>query len=105
MRLLKQESRMADRVRMTCPAYLRQGNSFDTPATLLDISTQGFRCEFLYRASWGEEVVLVLRDVGEFPAKIEWKVGKGVGASFLTPLGWRHLTSARAASRRQTEHL
>ncbi len=94
-------TRTADRVGMRCPAYIREGNSFDTPATVANLSTKGFKCEFLYPLEPGSEVALVIRDVGEFAAVICWKQGNGVGGRFLAPIGWRQLTEAKAAAKRR----
>ena len=95
--------RIADRVPIKCPAYIRQGESFDTPATLLNLSSSGFKCEFLYSAEPGEVISLVVRDVGEFPALICWTRGTAIAGSFLLPLEWRHLTAARAAAKRRAK--
>lgn len=95
--------RTADRVPISCPAYIREGNSFDTPARIVNLSTGGFKCEFLYPVGMGSEVALVIRDVGEFAAVICWKQGNGLGGQFLAPIGWRQLTAAKAAAKRRRD--
>jgi hypothetical protein len=92
--------RVADRLAVDCPAYLRQPRSIDRPVMLRNVSSAGFKCHFPYPIEEQAEVTLIIPGVGVFPATVCWKLGIAIGGSFHQELGWRQLGEVKAAARR-----
>ena len=80
------EARKAPRIAVTIGAGLRtQGQSGD-PATVVDISTDGFRAETLNSMPLGANVWLRLRGLETLYAKIVRVEGVSIGCEFASPL-------------------
>lgn len=78
-------NKRAPRVSMRRPAVIIHEDGFEVPATILDVSSGGFRLEVTETPRIGEFVTLQI-DRGEpIDAQIRWALGNEAGGVFLTP--------------------
>ena len=80
------EARKAPRIAVTIGAGLRTQGKPGDPATIIDISTDGFRAETLNAMPLGANVWLNLRGLETLYAKIVRVDGVIIGCEFATPL-------------------
>ena len=80
------ETRKAPRIAVTIGAGLRTQGKPGDPATVIDISTDGFRAETLNPMPLGANVWLKLRGLETLYAKIVRVDGVIIGCEFATPL-------------------
>ena len=77
-------SKRAPRVDLRRPAVLINSDGVETPVTILDVSSGGFRLEVAESPRIAEFVTLRVEHGEEFPAQIRWALGDQAGGVFLT---------------------
>lgn len=78
----------APRVGLRREAVLISSEGVETPVTILDVSSGGFRLEVAETPRIGEHVSLRVDKHNNFPAQIRWALGTEAGGVFLTPIDW-----------------
>ena len=78
-------SRRSPRVGMRCPAVVLDSDGNERKATILDVSSGGFRLEVAEGPRIAEFVTLLLERGDRLPAQIRWIRGNEVGGVFLFP--------------------
>ena len=76
----------APRVGLHRPAILVHEDGSETSATIVDVSSGGFRLEVSRMPRIGEFVSLRVDRGDEFPAQIRWALGSEAGGVFLAPV-------------------
>lgn len=76
----------APRVDLRRSAVLVDSRGIETPVTVVDISSGGFRLEVAETPKIGEMIRLRVERGHEFPAQIRWALGSEAGGVFLTPV-------------------
>ena len=82
----------APRVDLRRPALLIDSDGTATKATILDISSGGFRLELSESPRIGEHVRLRVDRGDEYPAQIRWALGNEAGGVFLTQVNYDEWT-------------
>ena len=77
-------SKRAPRVDLRRPAVLINSDGVETPVTILDVSSGGFRLEISEGPRIGEFVTLQVDRGDAFEAQIRWVLGSEAGGVFLT---------------------
>jgi len=72
------------RFRIDHPALLVRTDGVESPATITNISQNGFRLKVANPPTAGERVLL-RGELGDIPIEIRWAVGSGAGGVFLQP--------------------
>jgi hypothetical protein len=67
---------------------LINSDGVESPATILDISSGGFRLEVSETPRIGEHVTLRVERGEQFPAQVRWALGNEAGGVFLAPINW-----------------
>ena len=78
----------APRVDVRRQVMLVNSDGVESPATILDISSGGFRLEISETPRIGEHVSLRVERGEQFPAQIRWALGNEAGGVFLAPINW-----------------
>lgn len=76
----------APRVAADHAAVLVRADGTMCPATVTDISKDGFRLSVAEAPDIGEHVFLRVERYGDFPAQIRWALGTEAGGVFLEPI-------------------
>lgn len=76
----------APRVDVSRSVTLINSDGIESPATILDISSGGFRLEVSETPRIGEHVTLRVERGEQFPAQIRWALGNEAGGVFLAPI-------------------
>jgi hypothetical protein len=67
---------------------LINSDGVESSATILDVSSGGFRLEVTETPRIGEHVTLRVERGEQFPAQIRWALGSEAGGVFLAPIDW-----------------
>lgn len=78
----------APRVDVRRRVLLINSDGAESPATILDVSSGGFRLEVTETPRIGEHVTLKVERGEPFPAQIRWALGSEAGGVFLAPIDW-----------------
>ena len=78
-------NKRAPRVSLRRPAMIIHEDGFEAAATILDISSGGFRMEVTETPRIGEFVTLRIDREEPVEAQIRWALGNEAGGVFLTP--------------------
>ena len=78
-------NKRAPRVSMRRPAVIIHEDGFEASATILDVSSGGFRLEVTESPRIGEFVRLQIDRGKPIEAQIRWALGNEAGGVFLTP--------------------
>ena len=78
----------APRVDLRREAILINSEGVESPVTILDVSSGGFRLEVTETPRIGEHVRLRVDKHDDFPAQIRWALGSEAGGVFLAPIEW-----------------
>ena len=78
----------APRIDLRRPAILINSDGAETEATILDVSSGGFRLEVSELPRIGEHVKLRVDRGDEYPAQIRWALGNEAGGVFLTQVNY-----------------
>ena len=85
-------NKRAPRVSLSRPAVIIHEDGFQSAATVLDVSSGGFRLEVTDTPRIGEFVTLRIDRGEKIEAQIRWALGNEAGGVFLTPadyVEWR----------------
>ena len=77
-------AKRAPRVDLRRPALVIDSDGRASPATILDVSSGGFRVEVSESLRIGEFVTLRVEHSEDLPAQIRWVLGNEAGGVFLT---------------------
>lgn len=80
------EGREDRRVALSVDVKLRLSGDKPIPARLRDLSTSGFRTEFVAHLHMGDRVWLSLPGLAPLAASVTWSDGAATGCRFETPL-------------------
>jgi hypothetical protein len=78
----------APRVDVRRTVVLINSDGMESAATILDVSSGGFRLEVTETPRIGEHVSLRVEHGEQFPAQIRWALGTEAGGIFLAPINW-----------------
>jgi hypothetical protein len=78
----------APRVDVRRQVVLINSDGAESPATILDVSSGGFRLEVSDTPRIGEHVTLRVEHGEQFAAQIRWALGSEAGGVFLAPVDW-----------------
>lgn len=78
----------APRVDVRRSVTLINSDGVESSATILDVSSGGFRLEVTETPRIGEHVTLRVERGEQFPAQIRWALGSEAGGVFLAPIDW-----------------
>ena len=81
-----EQNRVTDRAAISADVKLRLTGSKPIDARLLDLSTSGFRTEFVSRLHIGDHLWLILPGLAPLFAKVAWSDGVVTGCHFEKPL-------------------
>jgi len=84
-------NKRAPRVDIRRAATLINSDGVESTATILDVSSGGFRLELSEPPRIGEFVSLRVERGQEFHAQIRWVLGSEAGGVFLTPVEYDEL--------------
>jgi hypothetical protein len=89
-------NKRAPRIDLRRPAILITSDGVAINATILDVSSGGFRLEVSETPRIGEHVTLKVDRGDEFPAQIRWALGNEAGGTFLTRVNYEEWTTGRS---------
>jgi hypothetical protein len=89
-------NKRAPRIDLRRPAILVNSDGVASDATILDVSSGGFRLEVSEAPRIGEHVTLRVDRGNEFPAQIRWVLGNEAGGVFLTRVNYEKWTENRS---------
>ena len=78
-------SKRAPRVTVRRPAIITHEDGYEATATILDVSSGGFRMEVTETPRIGEFVTLRIERGEPIEAQIRWALGNEAGGVFLAP--------------------
>lgn len=78
-------SKRAPRVSLRTPVIIVHEDGFEASATIVDVSSGGFRMEVTETPRIGEFVTLRMERGEPIEAQIRWALGNEAGGVFLTP--------------------
>ena len=78
-------NKRAPRVNLRRPAVIIHEDGFEASATILDVSSGGFRLEVTEAPRIGEFVTMRIDRAEPIEAQIRWALGNEAGGVFLTP--------------------
>ena len=78
-------NKRAPRVTLRRPAVIIHEDGFEASATILDVSSGGFRLEVTEAPRIGEFVTMRIDRAEPIEAQIRWALGNEAGGVFLTP--------------------
>lgn len=77
-------NKRSPRVDVRRPVVIVDSDGTECLATILDISSGGFRLDLSENLRIGEFITVRVERGGEFPAQIRWALGNEAGGVFLT---------------------
>ena len=85
----------APRIDLRRSAVLINSDGDEFSATILDVSSGGFRLEIAETPRIGEHVTLCVDRGDKYPAQIRWALGNEAGGVFLTQVNYDEWTGGR----------
>ena len=85
----------APRIDLRRPAVLINSDGDEAEATILDVSSGGFRLQVTELPRIGEHVILRVDRGDEYPAQIRWALGDEAGGVFLTQVNYDEWADGR----------
>jgi hypothetical protein len=88
-------NKRAPRVSLSRPAMIIHEDGYESPATVIDVSSGGFRLEVTDAPRIGEFVTLRIDRGDPIEAQIRWALGNEAGGVFLTPADYAEWDSSK----------